>query len=255
MPAREGMGVSARVRAMASIAPTLTCGVLISYRKWGFFMAQGNALSFSGGKDSMLALDRFVRSGGRIDFLVTLYDAASERVRFHGVPITHIQAQANALGIPLLCYPNAPEQFEQVFLQSLADLREMGVDTIVFGNIHLADVRAWYEERTSAAGLAHIEPLWGDDPGLLVRETINRGYTAVLTCIELTRTRPEWLGARLTETLAREFEVNGIDPCGERGEYHTFVSDGPLFSHPLPISPGEVVESGGFRQVDVILEK
>lgn len=203
----------------------------------------------------MLALDRFMRSGRRVNFLVTLYDTASERVRFHGVPITHIQAQADALGIPLLHYPNAPEQFEQVFLQSLADLRKLGVDTIVFGNIHLADVRAWYEERTTAAGLEHVEPLWSNDPGSLVRETLSRGYTATLTCIELARARPEWLGAQLSEALVREFEAAGIDPCGERGEYHTFVSDGPLFSHPLPISLGEVVESGGFRQVDVIVEK
>ncbi len=213
-----------------------------------------SALSFSGGKDSMLALDRAVRAGRRIDYLVTLYDAATSRVRFHGVPITHIQAQADALRIPLLSYATTPEQFEQVFLQALSDLRQRDVTAILFGDIHLADVRAWYEERTTAAGLAHIEPLWGDNPALLVRECIARGYVATLTCIELARAKPAWLGARLSEALVQDFEAAGIDPCGERGEYHTFVSDGPLFSHPLDIKLGEVVIMGGFQLVDIVLD-
>jgi len=100
-----------------------------------------------------------MQQGLSVDFLVTMYDEASQRVRFHGVPITLIQAQANALGIPLLSYPNSPETFETVFLQSLRDLRQHEISTILFGNIHLADVRAWYEERTTAAGLIHHEPL------------------------------------------------------------------------------------------------
>ena len=100
------------------------------------------ALSSSRGKDSLLALDRAVRQGFSVDFLVTMYDEASQRVRFHGVPITLIQAQADALGIPLLSYPNASETFETVFLQSLRGLRQRKVGTMLFGNIHLAGMRA-----------------------------------------------------------------------------------------------------------------
>ena len=181
------------------------------------------ALSFSGGKDSVLALDRAIRQGLAVDFLVTMYDEDSQRVRFHGVPVALIQEQANALGIPLLAYPNTPALFETVFLQSLQDLRQRGITTLLFGNIHLADVRAWYEERTSAAGLIHREPLWGDPPGQIVREFLARGYTALLTCVEEARANPAWLGASLTDELVQAFEQAGIDPCGERGEYHTFV--------------------------------
>ena len=202
----------------------------------------------------MLALDRAVRAGRHVNYLVTIYDAASERVRFHGIPIALIQAQADALGIPLLHYPTTPENFETVFLQALVDLRQRGVASILFGNIHLADVRAWYEERTSAAGLTHIEPLWGDAPGKLVRECIARGYLATITSIELARAKTEWLGAPLTEELVKDFEQAGIDPCGERGEYHTFVSAGPLFAHPLPIRLGEVVTMPGYQLVDVMLQ-
>ncbi|GAC1382122.1 MAG: diphthine--ammonia ligase [Ktedonobacteraceae bacterium] len=213
------------------------------------------ALSFSGGKDSMLALDRVVRGGKRVDYLVTLYDAASERVRFHGVPIALIQAQAEMLGISLLSYATTPETFETTFLQSLVDLRKRGVSSIVFGNIHLADVRAWYEERTTAAEMTHIEPLWGDAPAILVRECIVRGYQATLTCIEQARARADWLGARLTEELVQDFEAAGIDACGEYGEYHTFVSAGPLFACPLSIKLGEVVTMAGYQLVDIILQK
>jgi uncharacterized protein (TIGR00290 family) len=212
------------------------------------------ALSFSGGKDSILALDRAVRTGLRVEYLVTLFDEESRRVRFHGVPIALIQAQADALDIALLPYPTRPETFESVFLQSLADLRQRGVTGIIFGNIHLADVRAWYEERTTAAGLSHVEPLWGDAPADLVRECLARGYQATLTCIELARAKPTWLGATLTEQLVQDFERSGIDPCGERGEYHTFVSNGPLFAHPLATRTGAVMTMPGFQLIDMLLE-
>ena len=209
------------------------------------------ALSFSGGKDSFLALDRAIRQGLSVDYLVTMYDESSQRVRFHGVPISLIQAQANALGIPLLSYPNSPETFETVFLQSLRELRQLGITTMLFGNIHLADVRAWYEERTTAAGLIHREPLWGDSPDKLVREFLARGYSALLTCIEEARANQAWLGESLTEQLIQAFEQSGIDPCGERGEYHTFVYAGPLFSYPLTISPGKRISLSGFQLIDI----
>jgi uncharacterized protein (TIGR00290 family) len=211
------------------------------------------ALGFSGGKDSILALDRAIRAGMHIEYLLTMYDESSQRVRFHGVPIALIQAQADALGIPLLAYPNAPQHFEVVFLQALRDLRDRNVDTILFGNIHLADVRAWYEDRTTAAGLIHREPIWGEPPARLVRECITLGYKATLTCIELARAKSEWLGASLDEALVQDFEQAGIDPCGERGEYHTFVYAGPLFVHPLPVRLGDTMEIAGFRQVDILL--
>ena len=211
------------------------------------------ALSFSGGKDSMLALDRALRQGLQIDFLVTMYDEASQRVRFHGVPIALIQAQADALGVPLLAYPNTPAAFEAAFLQSLDDLRQREITTLLFGNIHLADVRAWYEERTTGAGLLHRELLWGEPPGKLVREFLARGYAAVLTCIEEARARPDWLGASLTEELILAFEQAGIDPCGERGEYHTFVHAGPRFAAPLAFRLGERISQAGFQLIDTQL--
>jgi uncharacterized protein (TIGR00290 family) len=212
------------------------------------------AVSFSGGKDSMLALDRAVRSGRRVARLVTLYDEASGRVRFHGVPVAVMQAQARALGLPIRLYPTTPANFELVFLRVLQELRTEGIAGMIFGNIHLADVRAWYEERVQAAGLEHVEPLWSEPPEELVREVIGRGYTARLTCIEEATADPTWLGQTLSEELVAAFAARGIDACGERGEYHTLVTDGPLFRTPLGVEySGEVHVAGGFRQLDVRL--
>jgi len=211
------------------------------------------AIFFSGGKDSMLALDRAVRQGHRVTRLVTLYDGASERVRFHGVSVELMRAQAEALGIPARLAPTAPETFEAVFLHTLDELRAEGIGAVVFGNIHLADVRAWYEERVRAAGLEHIEPLWGEEPAALVREVLDRGYRAILTCIEEARAAPAWLGKPLTPALLDAFLGAEIDACGERGEYHTFVVDGPLFQHPLAVWLAPLHCAHGFCQIDVRL--
>ncbi|HZC77643.1 MAG TPA: hypothetical protein VE258_07830 [Ktedonobacterales bacterium] len=211
------------------------------------------AVMFSGGKDSILALDRAVRAGAAAPTLLTLYDAASERVRFHGVPLAVMRAQAEALGLPVRHYPTTPATFEAAFLAALADLRADGISGVIFGDIHLADVRAWYEERVRAAGLAHIEPLWGEAPGALVREVAARGYRALITCVEEATADPAWLGRVSEEQLIAEFEQRGIDPCGERGEYHTLVTAGPLFQRPLAVTLGDVHAEGGFRQMDVRL--
>ncbi|MGZ3677721.1 MAG: Dph6-related ATP pyrophosphatase [Ktedonobacterales bacterium] len=217
------------------------------------------AVFFSGGKDSMLALDRALRDGLHVTRLLTLYDKASERIRFHAVPIAVMRAQAEALQLPILLYPTTPATFEQVFLSALQDLRAEGIGGVLFGNIHLADVRAWYEDRVRAAGLAHVEPLWGEEPSHLVREVVARGYTAILTCIEEATANPDWLGRPLSDELVGAFEARGIDPCGERGEYHTLVTDGPLFRTPLAVRwsgvhvDGDPHMGGLFRQLDIQL--
>src|SRR5689334_12491732 len=129
-----------------------------------------HALFWSGGKDSLLALDRAQRTGLAVTHLVNLYDAATGRVRFHGVRRALIAAQAQSLGKQLVQMATDPQSFEPAFLSALDELRRSGVGGVLFGNIHLADVRAWYEQRTTAAGFRHVELLWGEPPLDLVRE-------------------------------------------------------------------------------------
>lgn len=212
------------------------------------------ALSWSGGKDSTLALDRARRAGLDVACLFNIYEGSSGRVRFHGVRRELIVAQARALGLPLVAAHTHPDDYETVFLRLLDQLRAEGIGGIMFGNIHLADIRAWYEERTSGRGFAHAEPLWGAAPSDLIREFVARGYLARIVSIDLARARPEWLGARLDLELIRAIEAEpAVDLCGEQGEYHTFVSGGPLFRQPLPVQSGETIELEGHRFIDLQL--
>jgi uncharacterized protein (TIGR00290 family) len=209
-------------------------------------------LATAAGKDATLALHRARADGLEVPFAFCIYDPATERIRFHGTRLALVEAHAGALGLELLALPAEADRFEPVFLDALARLKEMGAGGVVFGNIHLADVRAWYEERTTAAGLEHVEPLWGERPGELVREGLALGYRATLVSVDLAQGDPAWAGRELTLALVTEMEARGVDPCGERGEYHTFVFDGPLFHEPVGVETGETVERDGHRLVDLV---
>jgi uncharacterized protein (TIGR00290 family) len=213
------------------------------------------ALSFSGGKDSMLALDRSLRQGLEVRYLFNIFEGASQRVRFHGIRASLIAAQADAIGIPLIQDHTHPDGYEVVFLRTLDRLKDEGIGGIIFGNIHLADIRAWYEERVTARGFQHVEPLWQERGADLVREVIERGYVAHLVSVDLARTPEEWLGRALDRDLLEEILAHpDIDPCGERGEYHTFVQDGPLFRRPLRVHIEGLVEMEGHGLIEVLAE-
>lgn len=211
------------------------------------------AVSFSGGKDSMLALDRGKRSGLDVGCLFNIYEGSSGRVRFHGVRSSLITAQAEAIGVPLVQDFTHPDDYETVFLRVLERLRDDAIRGIIFGNIHLADIRAWYEERVRGYGFVHVEPLWGT-PGLeLLNEVVDRGYVPNIVSIDLARAPRAWLGRVLDRDMVLEIAAHPeIDPCGERGEYHTFVSDGPLFRHPVTFALDREIEMEGHALVEVL---
>jgi uncharacterized protein (TIGR00290 family) len=206
---------------------------------------------WSGGKDSALALWRARQRGLDVRWLVTAYDAASGRVRFHATPLETIAAQADAAGLELVPVSTTWEGFDAALRDAYARLRREGCTGIVFGDIHLADVRAWYEERTGAAGLAHIEPLWGEDPGRLLAEFVAIGGRAILTCIERTKLPVSWLGRVIDQDFVRDIAPLAIDPCGENGEYHSFAFAGPFFRGPLRWTAGDRRDDDRFAQLDV----
>lgn len=212
------------------------------------------ALFWSGGKDSLLALDRARAAGLHIARLVNVYEGSSGRVRFHGVRKELLAAQARALGIELLQRKTGPETFEQAFLSALEELKQLGMEAVVFGNIHLADIRAWYEERTTSRGFRHIEPLWGSSPSALVREFVGRGHRARVVSVYLTCGRREWLGRDFTPDFIAELEkCENVDVCGERGEYHSFAFGGPLFQAPLELRAASQLEMENHLILDVVL--
>lgn len=209
------------------------------------------ALAWSGGKDSCLALDRLRRRGEDVRWLFNVYEGNSGRVRFHGTRAEVVAAQARATGAELVQSRTHPEAFEPVFLRTLEKLRDLGARRIAFGNIHLADVRGWYEERVRAAGFEHVEPLWGEPPGKLVREFVARGLRSVICSVDLKQGKREWLGREFDEGLIGDIEAHGADACGEKGEYHSFVFGGPVFREALELRLGERVEMEGHALVDV----
>lgn len=194
----------------------------------------------------MLALDRAVRDGLDVVRLFTIYEGSSDRVRFHGVAPSLVQAQASALNIPLLLDHTHPDSYETALTRILDRLRAEGIGGIIFGNIHLADIRAWYEEHVQAAGFEHVEPLWHVPGAAILQEVIDRGWQARIVSIDPKSTPRAWLGRVIDGRLAGELLAQpGLDPCGERGEFQSFVEDGPLFRRPVrPQVAGELEMEG-----------
>ena len=211
------------------------------------------ALMWSGGKDGALCLRRARRAGLRVERLVNFHDAATGRVRFHGTRVEMIERQAAALGLELSAIATSWGEMEGRLLEELARLREEGFAGVVLGDIHLADVRAWYEERVLAAGLEHVEPIWGEAPSALLREYVDGGGKAVITCVDRTKLDDSWLGRRLDAAFLEEVAATGIDACGENGEYHSFAYGGLEFgSSEVGWRAGERREEPGFAQLDLL---
>ncbi|HZV50264.1 MAG TPA: hypothetical protein VFD49_10910 [Candidatus Dormibacteraeota bacterium] len=210
------------------------------------------ALLWSGGKDGALALDRARRRGLEVRRLITFYDPATGRVRFHGTRVSMLHAQAGAIGVELRAVPTAWEAMDGRLRAELGRLREEGFAGVVLGDIHLADVRAWYEGRVREAGLEHVEPLWGEPPAALLTEFVEGGGRAVLTCVELARLDETWLGRVIDADFVRDVARLPIDPCGERGEYHSFAFAGPAFRRPVDWRPGRRRSDGRFAQLDLL---
>jgi uncharacterized protein (TIGR00290 family) len=207
---------------------------------------------WSGGKDSALALQRATAGGLEVTRLINFYDAATGRVRFHATRTEMIRAQAIAAGIELRVIGTSWPTMEVRLSEELALLHEEGFVGVIFGNIHLADVRKWYEERVRAVGLEHVEPLWGESPGQLVREFVESGCRAVITCVDLSRLDASWLGRIIDETFIDEIGATGADPCGENGEYHSFAFRGAMFERQVSWQSGEARSESGFSQLDVV---
>lgn len=208
---------------------------------------------WSGGKDSALALQRARARGLAVTRLLNFYDEASGRVRFHATRAELIAAQATAVGIAIRQYATPWDAYERAFTGALDELRREGFRGVVFGDIHLADVRAWYEERVAGAGLEHVEPIWGEPSARLLAEFVASGGRAVVTCVEDAKLDDRWLGRVIDETFVRDVAGLGIDAAGEHGEYHSFAFDGPLFRAPLAWRAGARRRDGRFSQLDIEL--
>jgi uncharacterized protein (TIGR00290 family) len=186
-----------------------------------------------------------------VTLLLNFYDAGTGRVRFHATPVEMLRRQARAIGVELRAVGTSWPEMDGRLRSELDRLREEGFAGVVFGDIHLSDVRAWYEERVSAAGLEHVEPLWGDAPADLLAEYVREGGRAVVTCVDLSKLDGSWLGRIVDEGFAGEIASTGVDACGENGEYHSFAFAGPVFARVVEWTAGERRSDGSFLQLDL----
>ncbi len=215
-------------------------------------MSGAYALMWSGGKDSALALHRVREAGLEVARLVSFFDSATGRVRFHGMRVELLEEQAKAAGVEITTIGTPWEEMEARLAEALARLKREGFTGVVLGDIHLADVRAWYESRVVAVELEHVEPIWGEPPQRLLREFVAIGGRAVVTCVDTTRLDRSWLGRVIDATFVEEIAATGVDACGENGEYHSYVFAGPMLRRDIGWRLGEVRDDGRFVQVDVI---
>ena len=213
-------------------------------------------LAWSSGKDSAWAL-HVLRREARYEVvgLLTTFNQAFDRVAMHAVRRELAAAQAAAAGLPLwtvdLPWPCSNSEYEQRMAAVCERAVAEGIAGIAFGDLYLADVRAYRERQLAPTGLEPIFPLWGQPTAGLAREMIAAGQRAVLTCVDPKKLARKFAGLEFDAELLDALPA-GIDPCGENGEFHSFAYAGPAFSAPLKVSVGEVVERDGFVFADVL---
>ena len=212
-------------------------------------------LAWSSGKDSAWAL-WIALQNPELDVvgLLTTVTEAFGRVTMHGVREELVEAQAQAVGLPLyrvfIPTPCPDELYEAAFERILNTAKDQGVTSFIFGDLFLGDLRAHRERQLARAGLVGLFPLWKQDTLSLAKAMIRSGLRACLTCIDPRKLPREFCGAAFDESFLGNLPA-GVDPCGENGEFHTFVWDGPMFDHPIPVCLGETVERDGFLFRDV----
>lgn len=212
-------------------------------------------MSFSSGKDSAFAL-HVARREGELEVvgLLTTVTANFQRVSMHAVRRALLEAQAERLGLPLhvveIPAPCSNDIYRERMSAAVERMKAEEVEVCIFGDLFLEDVRAYRERMLAGTGIAPSFPLWGRDTRQLAGEMLEAGVVAHLTCVDPRQIDRRFAGRRWDETLLAELPESA-DPCGERGEFHTFVSHAPGFSSPIPIALGEIVERDGFVFADV----
>jgi uncharacterized protein (TIGR00290 family) len=211
-------------------------------------------MSWSSGKDSALALHRARESGLDVARLLVSMNAEADRVSMHAVRRALVELQAERLGLPVhrveLPAPCPNSIYEAAMLDAVHAARAEGAEQMVFGDLFLDDVRRYREEHLAGTGLAPVFPLWGQPTDRLAREMLDVGVRAVLTCVDPSVLPASFVGRQFDAELLTDLPEH-VDPCGERGEFHTFVWDAPGFSAPIPVRVGDALERDGFVFCDV----
>ena len=213
--------------------------------------------TWSGGKDSSLALHELQQTGqAEVVALLTTLTEGYDRISMHGVRVDLLDGQAAALSLPLETVyipPSASnEQYEAEMTRRLTAHAERGVSTVAFGDIFLEDLRTYREENLARVGMTAVFPIWKQDTAALAHRFIERGFRAIVTCVDTEALDGAFAGRDYDEQFLADLP-DDVDPCGENGEFHSFVHDGPNFSAPVPCRTGDIVlRDNRFNYCDVL---
>jgi uncharacterized protein (TIGR00290 family) len=216
-------------------------------------------VSWSSGKDSAWSLHLLQRNPEyQVTGLLTTLNSEFNRVAMHSTRREVLEAQAEAAGLPLhvvpLPWPCSNEDYEAAMRTACDAAISSGIQAIAFGDLFLEDIRRYREDRLAGTGLTPLFPIWKLDTLRLAREMIDAGVKTRIVCIDPKKLPREFAGRDVDEAFLQDLPA-GIDPCGENGEFHTCVYDGPMFRHAIPIESGEVVERDGFIFADIKLKR
>jgi len=214
-------------------------------------------VSWSSGKDSASTLHQLQQSGEHeIVGLLTTLHSEFDRVAMHGTRSELLRAQSGAAQLPLwtipLPWPCSNEHYESAMRAAIERAQREHVEAIAFGDLYLADIRAYREQQLQGTGIQPMFPLWKRDTAALAHEMIAAGLKAKLVCLDPRHLPASFTGRDFDEALLADLPPT-VDPCGENGEFHTAVHAGPMFTHDLAVTPGEVVERSGFLYSDLLL--
>jgi len=212
-------------------------------------------LCWSGGKDSAMTLYTLQRAGRRVAALLTTVTETYDRISMHGVRRELLERQAAAIGLPLALVRIPPSCVNEIYesrMRAALDVQiSRGIRTVAFGDIFLEDVRRYREQKLAGCALQPIFPLWQRDSEDLFSAFVALGFRSVIVCVDPRKLDPSYAGRELDAAFLRHLPP-GVDPCGENGEFHSFVYDGPIFQQPVLIRRGEVVERDGFVFCDLL---
>jgi uncharacterized protein (TIGR00290 family) len=204
--------------------------------------------SWSGGKDSCLASYKAIQEGFKVRYLLNFVSKEYKRCCFHGIEARLLKLQAGLTGIPLVQKEVTADmqEYEKEFKAAVNELKAVGVKGMVFGDIYLDEHRDWVERVCKDLEIEPLEPLWDDSPARLLEEFIDLGFKAVVVSCQADKFGKEFVGRQVDKNLINELKERNICPCGENGEFHTFVVDGPLFKRRIQILESDAVFKEGF---------
>jgi len=210
------------------------------------------AVSWSGGKESCLACDKAILGGFAVSHLLNMISEDGRRSRSHGLDSTLIAAQSRAMDIPIIQKRTTWDTYEREFKTAIYELKQAGVRGAVFGDIHVQEHKDWVDRICKELDIKPIMPLWGRDTEDIFTEFIDAGFKAIVVRLKADLLGEEWLGREIDRSFMNDLlKLGKVDLCGELGEYHTFVTDGPLFKRRIRILQSDKVLKDGYWSLDI----